>query len=121
MVRPLIFFQDGLASAGEHLPPSVHRHRTLITPQSEPRPSGAATPKRHDPLANVRGSDSGPTNKLLVVVVDFHPQGIHLPEIDIWLDATEPRPDVWISHGHGDHAQGVHHQVFGTAATLWIY
>jgi len=53
--------------------------------------------------------------------VEFHESGIFLPEIELWLDSTEPRNTAWISHAHGDHAGGLHGRVFGTAATLELY
>ncbi len=53
--------------------------------------------------------------------IDFRPSGICLPDVDLWLDSTEPCPNCWISHGHSDHARGLHGHVFGTAPTLEIY
>ncbi len=53
--------------------------------------------------------------------VEFHGSGIYLPEIDLWLDKTEPCAATWISHGHSDHARGCHGQVIGTSTTLRIY
>lgn len=53
--------------------------------------------------------------------VDFRENGIYLPEIDLWLDNTEPCSATWISHGHSDHARGCHGRVIGTGATLRIY
>jgi Cft2 family RNA processing exonuclease len=53
--------------------------------------------------------------------VDFRESGIYLPEIELWLDNTEPCAASWISHGHSDHARGCHGQAIGTAATLRIY
>jgi len=53
--------------------------------------------------------------------VDFRPRGIHLPQIDLWLDCTEDCWNAWISHAHSDHAQGLHGRVFGTPETLGIY
>src|SRR5688500_17859709 len=54
--------------------------------------------------------------------IEFTDRGIHLPQIDLWLD---PRMDrcaaAWISHAHSDHAFGLHATVFATAATLEIY
>ncbi len=46
---------------------------------------------------------------------------MHLPEIDLWLDNTEPCACTWISHGHSDHARGCHGQVIGTPVTLRFY
>jgi Cft2 family RNA processing exonuclease len=55
------------------------------------------------------------------VDVRFSPNGIYLPEIDLWLDNTEPCACTWISHGHSDHARGCHGQVVGTPTTLRFY
>lgn len=53
--------------------------------------------------------------------VEFRESGIYLPDIDLWLDNTEPCGATWISHGHSDHARGCHGKVIGTATTLRIY
>ena len=53
--------------------------------------------------------------------VRFTQTGIYLPEIDLWLDNTEPCDCTWISHGHSDHARGCHRQVIGTPVTLRFY
>lgn len=53
--------------------------------------------------------------------VEFRESGIYLPQIDLWLDNTEPGRATWISHGHSDHARGCHAKVIGTSATLRIY
>lgn len=53
--------------------------------------------------------------------VEFHETGIYLPEIDLWLDSTEPCSATWISHGHSDHARGCHGKVIGTSTTLRFY
>lgn len=53
--------------------------------------------------------------------VEFHPKGIFLPEIGLWLDCLEDCGVNWISHGHSDHARGCHGVVFGTAETLRVY
>lgn len=53
--------------------------------------------------------------------IEFHPTGIFLPELDLWLDSTRDCATNWISHGHSDHARGCHGQVFGTRETLQIY
>jgi len=51
----------------------------------------------------------------------FRESGIYLPEIDLWLDNTEPCECTWISHGHSDHARGCHGKVIGTPVTLRFY
>lgn len=53
--------------------------------------------------------------------VEFHQSGIYLPEIQLWLDKTEPCEATWISHGHSDHARGCHGKVIGTSTTLAFY
>lgn len=53
--------------------------------------------------------------------VEFTPQGIHLPEIDLWLDPHKTCEASWISHAHSDHARGLHCEVFGTRWTLELY
>lgn len=53
--------------------------------------------------------------------VDFRENGIYLPEIDLWLDNTDPCAATWISHAHSDHARGCHGRVIGTPATLRLY
>ncbi len=53
--------------------------------------------------------------------VEFRPRGIYLPQIDLWLDCTEDCGTNWISHGHSDHARGLHTRVFATAETARIY
>jgi Cft2 family RNA processing exonuclease len=56
-----------------------------------------------------------------MIQVQFRPNGIYLPEIDLWLDNTEPCQATWISHGHSDHARGCHGKVIGTPITLRFY
>ncbi len=53
--------------------------------------------------------------------VEYRSTGIYLPEIDLWLDNTEPCAATWISHGHSDHARGCHGRVIGTSITLRFY
>ncbi len=53
--------------------------------------------------------------------IEFREFGIYLPEIDLWLDSTDPCPATWISHGHSDHARGCHGKVIGTSTTLRFY
>ena len=55
------------------------------------------------------------------VDVRFAPQGIYIPEIDLWLDPQERCENAWISHGHSDHARELHCQVIATPETLRIY
>ncbi|HZS56513.1 MAG TPA: hypothetical protein VFA65_19055 [Bryobacteraceae bacterium] len=53
--------------------------------------------------------------------MEFHESGIYLPEIDLWLDSTDPCSTTWISHGHSDHARGCHGRVIATSTTLRFY
>jgi Cft2 family RNA processing exonuclease len=53
--------------------------------------------------------------------VQFHESGIYLPDIDLWLDSTDPCSATWISHGHSDHARGCHGRVIATSTTLRFY
>jgi DNA ligase 1 len=38
----------------------------------------------------------------VLIPVEFH-RGIYLPELDLWLDATKPKPWSFVSHAHADH------------------
>jgi Cft2 family RNA processing exonuclease len=49
------------------------------------------------------------------------PRGIHIPEIDLWLDPQETVETAWISHAHSDHARGRHASVIATPETLALY
>lgn len=51
----------------------------------------------------------------------FSPEGIHLPEIDLWLDPRAPVKTAWLSHAHSDHASGIHSCAIGTPQTLALY
>lgn len=55
------------------------------------------------------------------VEIQYTPQGIYLPEIDLWLDPQERCESSWISHGHSDHARGLHCTVIATPDTLRVY
>ncbi len=64
----------------------------------------------------------------MAINVSFRASGIYLPDIDLWLDNTEPcagattpGSSTWISHGHSDHARGCHAQVIATPITLRFY
>jgi Cft2 family RNA processing exonuclease len=46
---------------------------------------------------------------------------MYLPDIDLWLDPQVPRPNAWLSHGHSDHARGLHSCAVATPETLRIY
>ncbi|WP_343517995.1 ligase-associated DNA damage response exonuclease [Sphingomonas sp.] len=49
-----------------------------------------------------------------------HPEGIHVPAADIWIDPSQPKPRAFITHGHADHARGGHGEVWATPETLAI-
>jgi len=53
--------------------------------------------------------------------IEFTGDGIHLPDLDLWLDPRSECRRAWISHAHRDHAGAVHQEVFGTAETLEFY
>jgi len=53
--------------------------------------------------------------------VEFKPEGIFLPAIDLWLDPRVPVPSAWLSHAHSDHARGLHDTVIATSITAQIY
>ena len=47
--------------------------------------------------------------------------GIHLPELDLWLDPASGQGASWISHAHSDHARFYSRMVIGTPITLELY
>ena len=53
--------------------------------------------------------------------VEFTAHGFYLPDIDLWLDSTEDSGNNWISHGHSDHARGIHGRVFASPETAAVY
>lgn len=53
--------------------------------------------------------------------VNYSPEGIYLPDIDLWLDPHRNSTAAWISHAHSDHARGSHGVVFCTPVTREIY
>jgi len=55
------------------------------------------------------------------LTVSFLPEGIWIPEIDLWLDPRQPKANVWFSHAHSDHATGRPPKVWATSATLNLY
>lgn len=66
-------------------------------------------------------SEAGSDPPIVLMLVDFTPQGIYLPELDLWLDGTSHVAVTWMSHGHSDHAWGYHERVIGTPQTLAAY
>ncbi len=53
--------------------------------------------------------------------IRFSPEGIYLPEIDLWLDPRRPVAHAWFSHAHSDHASGRPTLVLATERTLELY
>ncbi|MFN9457625.1 MAG: MBL fold metallo-hydrolase [Acidobacteriota bacterium] len=53
--------------------------------------------------------------------IEFRPEGIYLPAIDLWLDPRTPVESAWLSHAHSDHARGLHATVIATRITAGIY
>jgi Cft2 family RNA processing exonuclease len=53
--------------------------------------------------------------------VTYSPEGIYLPDVDLWLDPRGSQPAAWLSHAHSDHARGSHGMAIGTPDTLEIY
>lgn len=49
-----------------------------------------------------------------------HPEGIHIPAADAWVDPSQPKARALITHGHADHARGGHGEVWATPETLAI-
>lgn len=53
--------------------------------------------------------------------VEFRPEGIYLPDIELWLDPSIPVPVAWLSHAHSDHARELHGIAIATRITGAIY
>lgn len=54
--------------------------------------------------------------------VQFTPEGMFLPELDLWLDPGAQSVDfAWFSHAHGDHARWYPKNVFATPETFAFY
>ena len=53
--------------------------------------------------------------------IAFRPEGIHLPALNLWLDPRMPVESAWLSHGHSDHARGLHGTAIATRITMAIY
>src|SRR5436305_13153803 len=45
--------------------------------------------------------------------------GLHLPALDLWLDAHVPRARAFVSHGHADHIEA-HGAIIATPETARI-
>ncbi|BDC50783.1 DNA ligase-associated DEXH box helicase [Bryobacterales bacterium F-183] len=50
--------------------------------------------------------------------VEFHPTGIHLPDVGLWLDSIVPVAANWISHAHSDHSRGGHGRILASPETI---
>jgi Cft2 family RNA processing exonuclease len=46
-------------------------------------------------------------------------EGLHLPALDLWLDAHVPRTRAFVSHGHADHIEA-HGHIYATPETARI-
>lgn len=53
--------------------------------------------------------------------VRYSPEGMFIPEIDLWLDPRVPVQNAWFSHAHSDHATGRPTNVWATLRTLKLY
>lgn len=53
--------------------------------------------------------------------VVYSDEGIHLPQIDLWLDPATEKQAAWLSHAHADHAASGHREIVATPETLAIY
>lgn len=58
---------------------------------------------------------------LTALSVQFSPEGIWIPEIDLWLDPRHPVANACFSHAHSDHATGRPAEVWATPRTLELY
>ena len=52
--------------------------------------------------------------------IEPHPTGIYVRPADMWIDPSQPRANVLVTHGHADHARGGHGAVWATPETLAI-
>jgi len=55
------------------------------------------------------------------VDVRFGPEGIYLPDIGLSLDPVDGAAAAWLSHGHADHARGIHGRSWATPGTMEFY
>ncbi len=49
-----------------------------------------------------------------------HPAGIYVAPADVWIDPSQPKDRVLVTHGHADHARAGHGKVLATPETLAI-
>jgi len=73
---------------------------------------GRATPLSSAPLANAEFASYNPS-----VNVEITSTGLHLPEVDLWLDPHTKKATAFVSHGHSDHARARHERVLCTGPT----
>lgn len=52
--------------------------------------------------------------------IEPHASGIYVRPADIWIDPSGPQANVFVTHGHADHARGGHEHVWATPETLAI-
>jgi putative mRNA 3-end processing factor len=41
-------------------------------------------------------------------------KSLYVAALDIWIDSMRPRSRCYVSHGHSDHARGVHETIIST-------
>jgi Cft2 family RNA processing exonuclease len=54
------------------------------------------------------------------VRVDVRPEGLHLPDLDLFLDPAAAVPAAILSHGHADHARALAARTIATPETVAI-
>lgn len=52
--------------------------------------------------------------------VEARPEGLHLPDLDLFLDPAAPVPRAVLSHGHADHARALAGTLHATPETVAI-
>lgn len=52
--------------------------------------------------------------------VAVRPEGLHLPDLDLFLDPAAPVPRAVLSHGHADHARALAGRVDATPETIAV-
>ena len=55
-----------------------------------------------------------------LLTLEYHQGGVHLPQLDLWLDPQRAKPGrVFVSHAHSDHI-APHRSVILTEPTAWL-
>jgi Cft2 family RNA processing exonuclease len=54
------------------------------------------------------------------VRVEVRPEGLHLPDLDLFLDPAAPVPVAVLSHGHADHARALAGRTYATPETVAV-